>query len=140
MSWYELVGKGSDAKWVRHIVSQNSYGHGIGLGDVNKDGRNDILTPKGWFEAPADPREGKWIFHPEFDLGSTGFIYVEDVNGDGLPDLVTSMAHSYGIVWYEQKKSPDGSRTWVKHVIDDAWSQSHAMTIADLSGDGKMDS
>ena len=139
MSWYELVGKGSDAKWVRHIVSPHSYGHGIGLGDVNKDGRNDIITPKGWFEAPADPREGQWIFHQEFDLGTTGFIYVEDVNGDGLPDLVTSMAHSYGIVWYEQKKSPDGSRTWVKHVIDDAWSQAHAMTLVDLNGDGKMD-
>jgi len=74
MSWYELVGKGSDAKWARHIVSPHSYGLGIGLGDVNKDGRNDIITPKGWFEAPADPREGQWIFHQEFDLGTTGFI------------------------------------------------------------------
>ena len=47
MSWYELVGKGNDARWVRHIVDEKSYGHGIGLGDLNKDGRNDILTPKG---------------------------------------------------------------------------------------------
>lgn len=138
MSWYELVGKGNDARWVRHIVDEKSYGHGIGLGDLNQDGRNDILTPKGWFEAPADPRNGKWTFHPEFDLGSVGFIYVKDVNGDGLPDLVTSMAHSYGILWYEQKLSPDSSRSWTKHVIDDAWSQSHAMTIADLSGAGKL--
>ena len=35
------------------------YGHGIGAGDVNKDGRNDILTPRGWLEAPADPRAGQ---------------------------------------------------------------------------------
>jgi hypothetical protein len=138
MSWYELVGKGNDAKWVRHIVDDHSYGHGIGLGDINKDGRNDILTPKGWFEASSDPRNGKWIFHPEFDLGAVGFIYVKDVNGDGVPDLVTSMAHSYGILWYEQKPNQDGSRTWVKHVIDDAWSQSHALTIADLSGGGRI--
>ena len=34
------------------------YGHGIGAGDVNKDGRTDILTPRGWAEAPADPRSG----------------------------------------------------------------------------------
>ena len=126
LSWYELVGKGDGAKWVRHIVDDHSYGHGIGLGDVNKDGRNDILTPKGWFEAPVDPRNGKWIFHAEFDLGATGFIYVKDVNDDGLPDLVTSLGHSYGILWYEQKRSPDGSRSWLKHVIDDAWSQAHA--------------
>ena len=139
MSWYELSGKGSDAKWVSHIVSQHSYGHGIGLGDVNQDGRNDIITPKGWFEAPADPRNGDWIFHPEFDLGVTGFIYVEDVNGDGLPDLVTSMAHNYGVLWYEQKKNADGSRSWIKHIIDDVWSQAHAMTLADLRGNGKTD-
>ena len=29
------------------------------------------------------------------------------------------------------------TRTWVKHVIDKAWSQAHAMTIADLQGNGK---
>lgn len=139
LSWYEILGKGADAKWVRHVVSQQSYGHGIGAGDVNHDGRNDIITPTGWFEAPPDPRNGQWIFHPEFNLGATGFIYVEDVNGDGLPDLVTSMGHDYGVLWYEQKKNSDGSRAWVKHVIDDSWSQSHAMTMVDLLRDGRME-
>ena len=91
LKWFEIVGKGEEAHWVGHVVSPNSYGHGIGAGDVNGDGRTDIITPKGWFEAPPDPRNGEWIFHPEFDLGGTGFIYTMDVNGDGLPDLVTSL-------------------------------------------------
>ena len=59
-----------------------------------------------------------------------------DVNGDGLPDLVTTLAHDYGIFWYEQKKDSQGNRAWVKHTIDNAWSQAHAFTIADLKGDG----
>ncbi|HLY62276.1 MAG TPA: VCBS repeat-containing protein [Terriglobia bacterium] len=137
LKWYEIVGKGGDAHWVGHVVSPRSYGHGIGAGDVNGDGRTDIITPRGWFEAPPDPRNGEWVFHPEFELGAVGFIYVMDVNGDGLPDLVTSMAHDYGIFWMEQKKDAQGNRTWVKHDIDNAWSQAHAMTIADLKGDGK---
>jgi hypothetical protein len=137
LTWYEIEGKGEDAHWVGHAISNQSYGHGIGAGDVNGDGRTDIITPKGWFEAPPDPRNGEWKFHPEFDLGATGFIYTMDVNGDGLPDLVTSLAHDYGIFWYEQKKDSDGNRTWEKHVIDDAWSQAHAVTLADLKGDGK---
>ncbi|MEJ7605351.1 MAG: VCBS repeat-containing protein [Bryobacteraceae bacterium] len=58
LAWYELVGA-----FVKHVVSPQSYGHGIGAGDVNGDGRNDILTPKGWFEAPADPRTGSWKMH-----------------------------------------------------------------------------
>jgi hypothetical protein len=92
LRWYELVGKGNEARWLSHEVSPQSYGHGIGAGDVNGDGRTDIISPKGWFEAPNDPRNEQWIFHPEFELGATGFIYTLDVNGDKLPDLLTSAA------------------------------------------------
>jgi hypothetical protein len=49
-----------------------------------------------------------------------------------LPDRVTSLAYGYGIFWYEQKKDAQGNRTWVKYLIDNAWSQAHALTIADL--------
>lgn len=139
LSWYELAGSGASNPWIKHEISSTSYGHGIGAGDVNRDGRTDILTPKGWFEAPPDPRSGQWVFHPEFDLGIVGFIYVKDVNGDGLPDLITSMGHDYGIFWYEQNLKADGTRVWVKHVIDDTWSQSHAMTMVDLLRDGRLD-
>ena len=52
LAWYEY----KSGKWIEHKVSDKSYGHGIGAGDVNGDGRTDILTPKGWLEAPADPR------------------------------------------------------------------------------------
>jgi hypothetical protein len=63
LTWYEP----KDGGFVRHVVSDHSYGHGIGVGDVNGDGRNDIITPKGWFEAPSDPRTGEWKFHPDWD-------------------------------------------------------------------------
>ena len=131
LAWYEV----QSGAFVKHVVSPTSFGHGIGVGDVNGDGRNDILTPKGWFEAPPDVRTGTWKWHPDFELGSVGFIFVLDVNSDGKPDLVTSMAHNYGVFWMEQG---EGGK-WTKHMIDDSWSQSHAMTMADLNHDGKMD-
>jgi FG-GAP-like repeat/FG-GAP repeat len=137
LTWYELGGAGSADPWIRHEISTKSWGHGIGAGDVNGDGRTDIITPRGWFEAPPDPRQGSWTFHAEFDLGATGFIYAHDVNGDGLPDLVTSLGHAYGIFWFEQKNDGSGKRTWEKHLIDDGFSQAHALTLADLNGDGR---
>jgi len=57
--WFDL----QNGAWNKHQVSDHSYGHGIGAGDVNGDGRNDILTPQGWFESPADVRNGTWTFH-----------------------------------------------------------------------------
>jgi hypothetical protein len=131
MAWYEARG----GKFEKHVVSPRSYGHGIGAGDVNKDGRTDIITPQGWLEAPADPRQPDWTMHSEFKLGDTAFIYVIDINEDGLPDLLTGMGHNYGLFWMEQK--PD--HTWVKHMIDESWSQPHAITLVDLNGDGKKE-
>jgi hypothetical protein len=131
LAWYEA----KNGAMVKHVISPKSYGHGIGVGDVNGDGRNDILTSTGWFEAPPDPRNGDWTWHGDWNLGALGFIYVLDVNGDGRNDLVTSMAHDYGVFWVEQGPG----NKWTKHVIDDSWSQSHAMTLVDLNGDGKKD-
>jgi hypothetical protein len=131
LSWYEL----KNGRFVKRIASPKSYGHGIGAGDVNGDGRNDIVTPQGWLEAPADRTQPDWKLHPEFQLGSTSFIFVIDLNEDGLPDLLTAMGHDYGIFWMEQR--PD--HTWVKHVIDESWSQPHALTLIDLNDDGRKD-
>jgi hypothetical protein len=128
-AWYEF----RNGRWDKHVVSDHHSDHGIGSGDVNGDGRNDIVLPTGWLEAPPDPRQGSWTFHPEFNLGKTSFIYVLDLNGDGLPDLLTGLGHDYGLFWMEQKKD----HTWVKHMIDDSWSQPHAITLVDLNGDGK---
>ncbi len=129
--WYEPRG----GTLQRHVACPRNLGHGIGAGDVNGDGRNDIITPEGWLEAPADPRQEDWKLHDEFKLGTTSFIFVIDLNGDGLADLLTAYGHNYGIFWMEQR--PD--HTWVKHVIDESWSQPHALTLVDLNGDGRKD-
>jgi hypothetical protein len=74
--------------------------------------------------------------HEGFPQGTQlGFMHVMDVNTDGRNDVVTSLAHDYGVFWFEQA----ANGTWTKRIIDDSWSQAHALTLADLNGDGRKD-
>jgi hypothetical protein len=131
-AWYEF----REGKWHRRQVSDKGYGHGIGAGDLSGDGRTDILTPQGWFEAPADPRAGEWKWHPDWKAEKhLGFLHVLDPDGDGRPDIVTSHAHDFGVFWMRR----DSSGNWARYTIDDSWSQAHAVTIVDLNGDGRKD-
>jgi len=121
------------------IYSQPS-GHGLGFGDVNGDGRPDIVLAGGWLEAPEDPWGGEWTFHPEFNLASASVpILVHDVNGDGLADLIVGQAHDYGLHWWEQGTDKSGARTWTRHDIDTTASQYHDLQLADIDGDGEVE-
>ncbi|MFI5458605.1 MAG: FG-GAP repeat domain-containing protein [Isosphaerales bacterium] len=138
--WYEIV-KQSDGKGVqlkKHDLGAQAAGHGVGSGDVNGDGRTDLLTPKGWFEAPADPAHDTWAWHPEWKAGATGIqMLARDVDGDGLSDVVYGMGHDYGLFWLRQEKGQSGQRKWTKQTIDDSVASVHALIWADIDGDGK---
>jgi len=135
-AWYEFHRDASapqKVRWEKHALPKEAAGHGIGAGDVNKDGRCDVIAPRGWVEQTA----GGWQWHPEFDLGSASIpVLVHDVDGDGDSDIIYGFGHDYGLFWLEQAKNGD-QRTWVKHLIDDTWSQPHFMLLADLDNDGK---
>lgn len=127
------------------------YTHGYGAGDMNGDGRVDILTSKGWYEQPARDAAGAmpadpWHLHAA-NFGEGGAqMYAVDANGDGRADVVTSIkAHGYGLSWFEQ--NADGSftervilgRTAADNANGVGFSQIHALRIGDIDGDGLPD-
>ncbi len=137
--WYELTQQKPTVVWTKHDLGSEGAGHGVGVGDINRDGRLDIITPKGWHEQPATASD-KWPFHAEFQLGAAGiFIHGRDVDGDRLTDVIWGMGHGFGLYWLKQTTGSDGKRVWTKQVIDDTFSQVHTLVFANLDGVGEQE-
>ena len=142
--------------WEFHPISAQvappKFGHGLGVGDINGNGRMDVLHSKGWFEQPAsDALTSRWISHDVSFSSSYGGaeMLVYDVDGDGLNDVITSeAAHDFGLSWYQQVRE-EGTISFRRHVImgdqrgDNPYgvlfSEPHSLALADIDGDGLQD-
>ncbi len=144
---YVIVRPGKDVRALWNVTKisaelpanlTHKYYHGLGVGDVNGDDRDDVIIPHGWWEAPEKQTDAEWKFHAT-TFGATSpnpcaQMYAYDFDGDGDNDVLSSSAHNYGI-WYHER-TDDG---WKLHVIDKSFSQTHGLCLADINGDGLPD-
>ena len=144
-------------RWKRHNISPakstgGKFTHGLGLGDVDGDGKTDLIDKDHWWRQPAsldgDPEWEGFRFQFSPKGGADMFAY--DFDGDGDTDIYTSAAaHAYGLTWFEQAEGEGGKKIWKRHVITGqkpednpygvAFSQAHAAQLVDIDGDGTRD-
>ena len=152
MAWFR-PGKDPTQPWEMHSISGPStpgkeipgtqrFAHGLGIGDVNGDGRLDVLCTSGWWEQPADVsrKDSKpWTFH-RANLGEAcADMFAYDVDGDGKNDVLSSSAHRFGIWWYQQKPGKDEPTFVRRDLFPKLVSETHAMHFVDVNGDGLKD-
>jgi hypothetical protein len=149
---YFTPGKDPTQPWEMHPISEPSqpgmeipgtqrYSHGLGVGDMNGDGRLDVICTGGWWEQPEKP-DGKtpWKFHKTQIGQACADMFAVDVDRDGLADVISTSAHGFGIWWHQQRKSKDGKTNFVTQTFfKDLVSQTHALHFVDINGDGLPD-
>jgi len=130
--------------------SDSPYVHGLGAGDLNGDGKTDIVEKDGWYEQPAT-LPGEWKYHELSQKCSGGSqMLVHDFDQDGDNDIVTSLdGHGYGLGWYENAGKDKGfAMTYHEILPADGtkksadglqFSQLHALATGDFDQDGRMD-
>ncbi len=144
---------GASEPWVFHALSDQrgyvTFTHGLGVGDLDGDGRADVLEATGYFlQPPSLAGDPIWTRVDQAFAPGGAQMPVLDVDGDGDADIVTSLeAHGYGLAWFEQTAA--SPLAFDEHVIvpdaapaDDApvvMHEPHAVAVADIDGDGVED-
>lgn len=122
-----------------------SGGVNVAAGDVNGDGKADIIVGAGAGSSPTvrvfDGNTGSVLSSfLAFDAGFTGGVSVAagDVNGDGIPDIVTSTGPG-GAPHVRVFDGADGSLESSFLAFDAGFSGGVNVASGDVDGDGKAD-
>lgn len=157
---YFTPGDDPTRPWQMHPISDPSskghvipgtfrFAHGLGAGDVNGDGKLDVLCTGGWWEQPATLDDKPWAFHPirfidnkkeDFPSGQDcADMFAYDIDGDGRTDILSSSAHRYGI-WADLQRGDKAEPAFHRLTLfPKLASQTHALHCVDINGDGLKD-
>ncbi len=118
--------------WKKQRVQSGISAEGTAVGDLNADGRDEIVCGPYWFSAPREgPFSGQpWRTHalaPGFRELCRAVII--DVNGDGHLDviLVEDEYPDGRLAWFENRLHVGPEAQWIEHPIDAPFNFAHSL-------------
>ena len=163
--WYQIPDNTSQP-WIQHFIADlHANGaevpqSGLALGDINGDGRMDLVCGNFWAECPSNTINDSWQVHrystwdrrstpifPEIPVwvkdepfGGMNQLDLGDMDADGKLDIVATDAEIPDArigVFCRNSEEPNG--LWTETVIDKGLYCPHSLVLADVNKDNRMD-
>jgi len=127
--------------WIKHAVQESVFAEGTAVGDVNGDGKVEMLYGPYLFTPPAGGAfAGPWtksVVAPSFREMCRGALF--DISGNGRLDAVLAESEFLEgrIAWFENRLGEDDDQPWIMHEIDRGLYYAHSLEIRrdDSSGE-----
>ncbi|MCL7412872.1 MAG: VCBS repeat-containing protein [ANME-2 cluster archaeon] len=120
------------------IWSSDSRNEGLAIGDLDGDGKTDIIGGGRWFKHIS---ENDYIAYLIDDSQKESRIAVGDLKRGGFPEVVMVSGDEAGrLQWYECTGDPTEPGCWEGHdLLGVDVDHGHSLDMVDINGDGKLD-
>lgn len=131
--------KSDDIPFKKTVLFSDFVSEGVAVGDVNRDGKTDVMAGPFWFAAPDWKRHEIYepkLYVAEKEWSNSMLNFPLDVNHDGWVDLIRVDFPGKAVYWHENPQGKDGY--WKEHLIHETVGN-ESPNFVDVDGDGRKD-
>ena len=135
-----------EPRFATRILSADYYAEGADVGDIDGDGRVDLVAGPHWYAAPSFELSGSIVADPKKlgmdEYGEFFLVFVDDINADSRPDVIAvgiaggdnGQPNTY---WYENPGRDKLAQPWPKHLFFSDLVSNESPAYLNLVGDAR---